>query len=48
MKEKCIIFLQLCKKDETIRELTMCIDETQHQYNECFTEVRNILYIYIN
>ncbi|XP_025268195.1 rootletin isoform X2 [Camponotus floridanus] len=31
----------LCKKNETIRELTMCIDETQHQYNECFTEATN-------
>ncbi|XP_026824935.1 sporulation-specific protein 15 [Ooceraea biroi] len=31
----------LCKKDETIRQLAMCIDETQDQYNECFTEVTN-------
>ncbi|XP_032683902.1 reticulocyte-binding protein 2-like isoform X2 [Odontomachus brunneus] len=28
----------LCEKDETIRQLMMCVDETQEQYNECFTE----------
>ncbi|XP_014479205.1 PREDICTED: centromere-associated protein E-like isoform X2 [Dinoponera quadriceps] len=31
----------LCEKDETIRRLVMCIDETQEQYNECFTEATN-------
>ncbi|KAH0945775.1 hypothetical protein HN011_007548 [Eciton burchellii] len=31
----------LCKKDEIIRQLAICIDETQDQYNECFTEVTN-------
>ncbi|KAL6439318.1 hypothetical protein ACFW04_003883 [Cataglyphis niger] len=31
----------LCKKDNIIRELTMCIDETQYQYNDCFTEATN-------
>ncbi|XP_024875177.1 sporulation-specific protein 15-like [Temnothorax curvispinosus] len=31
----------LCKKDEIIRQLTMRIDETQDQYNECFTQATN-------
>ncbi|XP_018053882.1 PREDICTED: myosin-11-like [Atta colombica] len=31
----------LGKKDETIRQLMMRIDETQDQYNECFTEATN-------
>lgn len=31
----------LSKKDETIRELTMRIDVTQDQYNDCFTEATN-------
>ncbi|XP_011872886.1 PREDICTED: protein NETWORKED 1D-like isoform X2 [Vollenhovia emeryi] len=31
----------LCKKDETICQLTMRIDETQDQYNECFTQATN-------
>jgi len=33
------VSLQLREKDETIRQLIICIDETQDQYNECFTEV---------
>ncbi|KYN34259.1 hypothetical protein ALC56_11366 [Trachymyrmex septentrionalis] len=31
----------LGKKDEIIRQLMMRIDETQDQYNECFTEATN-------
>lgn len=37
--------LQFCHKDETIRQLEMCIDETQDQYNECFTEVCRKLFM---
>ncbi|XP_025157835.1 centromere protein F isoform X2 [Harpegnathos saltator] len=31
----------LYEKDETIRQLVMYVDETQEQYNECFTEATN-------
>lgn len=31
--------LQLQEKCKTIRLLTVCVEETQSQYNECFAEV---------
>lgn len=43
------VCLQLCEKDETIRRLAMYVDETQEQYNECFTEasfVAGRLFVY--